>query len=334
MDKTDKKKKAILEYLQVENRPLSSTEITRALLCADIGISERAVRMCLQELDKAGFTKSVGRQGRVITNVGQEHLYDLQTLQRVGYMSSKIDQMIYRMSFDLAKRTGKVIVNVSLVDPHTLADCIKEICAVFSCGYSMGSLVCVLGPGERAGDVSIPYDKVGLCTVCTITLNGVLLKNGIPMNSRFAGLLRFENHLPVRFTEIIHYNGISLDPLELFIRAGLTDFRGAVRYGNGVVGAGFREVPSESRSEVKQIGDQMKAIGLGSFVQVGYPNQSLLGIPVYEGRIGVVTIGGLNPVAVLAEKGYRVFSRALSGLMDYEKLYDFKLLPEKIKAFL
>ncbi|MBR6437050.1 MAG: DUF128 domain-containing protein, partial [Thermoguttaceae bacterium] len=131
-----------------------------------------------------------------------------------------------------------------------------------------------------------------------------------------------------------HYDGISLDPLELFIRAGLTDFRGAVRHGDGIVGAGFRETPAESRPMVEEIGKKMKAIGLGSYILVGRPNQSLLGIPVDDGRIGVVTVGGLNPVAVLAEKGFHVFSRALSGLLDYEKLYPYTQLPEKIKKFL
>ncbi len=334
MDKVDKKKKAILEVLQSENRPLSSTAIAQALAFSDMDVSERAVRMYLQELDQEGFTQSVGRQGRILTTFGQEQLHDLQALQRVGYMSSKIDQMIYRMTFDLSKKTGKVIVNVSLVDPHIFAGCVKEICSVFACGYSMGTLVCLLGPGERAGDVSVPYDKIGFCTVCTITLNGALLKNGVPMQSRFAGLLRFENHQPVRFTEIIHYDGISLDPLELFIRAGLTDFRSAVRHGDGIVGAGFRETPAESRPMVEEIGKKMKAIGLGSYILVGHPNQSLLGIPVDDGRIGVVTVGGLNPVAVLAEKGFHVFSRALSGLLDYEKLYPYTQLPEKIKNFL
>lgn len=334
MDKIDKKKKAILEVLQAEGKPLSSTSVTQMLRCADMDISERAVRIYLNEMDAEGFTQSMGRQGRVITESGQQQLHDMQTLQRVGYMSAKIDQMVYRMSFDLESKTGMVIVNVSFVDPHILSGCIRDICNVFDSGYSMGDRVYILGPGERAGDIAVPYDKVGFCTVCTITLNGVLLKNGVPMNSRFAGLLKFQNRQPLRFTEIIHYNGTSLDPLEMFIRAGMTDFRGAVRSGDGIVGAGFREVPMEARGKVEKIGAEMKKVGLGSFVLIGRPNESLLGIPVSEGRIGVVTIGGLNPIAVLEEKGYRVFSRALSGLMNYEKLYKYTQLPEKIKQFL
>lgn len=334
MDKTDRKKKAILQILQVEKRPLSSTEITQTLHAADVDLSERAVRLYLQQLDNEGLTECLGRQGRVLTPIGEQHLYDLQVLQRVGYLSAKIDQMVYRMSFDLGTCTGKLITNVSLVDPHILADNIDEVCSVFDHNYSMGNRVYLLRPGESAGNTVVPFDKIGFCTVCTITLNGVLLKHGIPMNSRFAGLLRYENFQPSRFTEIMHYNGTSIDPLEMFIRAGMTDFTGATRSGSGLVGAGFREIPLESRSEVTTIDKQLRKVGLGAFVVIGHPNQTLLGIPVSEGRIGAITMGGLNPIGILEEKGHRVFSRALSGLMDYPKMFHFSELPRRIHEFL
>jgi repressor of nif and glnA expression len=63
---------------------------------------------------------------------------------------------------------------------------------------------------------------VGLATVCSIVTNGVLLKAGIPIDSRFGGILQVQNDKPVRFTEIIHYDGSSLDPSEIFIKARMT----------------------------------------------------------------------------------------------------------------
>ena len=74
MDKVDKKKKAILEVLQSENRPLSSTAIAQALAISDMDVSERAVRMYLQELDQEGFTESVGRHGRILTGIPLKNL--------------------------------------------------------------------------------------------------------------------------------------------------------------------------------------------------------------------------------------------------------------------
>ena len=84
--------------------------------------------------------------------------------------------MTYAMTFDLATRTGTVVVNTSLVSPQHLARCLDEVCRVFAGGYAMGNRLALLGPGETVGNLTIPPDKVGFCTVCSITLNGVLLE--------------------------------------------------------------------------------------------------------------------------------------------------------------
>jgi repressor of nif and glnA expression len=69
---------------------------------------------------------------------------------------------------------------------------------------------------------------------------------------------------------------------------------------------------------------RLKDVGLGGFMTMGFPGQPLLEIPVSEGRFGAVVIGGLNPVATLEETGARVYSRALAGLVDYERLFSYK----------
>ena len=46
-----------------------------------------------------------------------------------------------------------------------------------------------------------------------------------------------------------------------------------------------------------------------------------------EGRLGIVVVGGLNPVAILEEKGIPVFrTGALAGLMDYGRLFRYEEL--------
>ena len=68
----------------------------------------------------------------------------IHALERVGYLSAKIDQMTYAMTFDLATRTGKVVVNTSLVNPQHLAGCVDDVCRVFAGGYAMGNRVALL----------------------------------------------------------------------------------------------------------------------------------------------------------------------------------------------
>ena len=56
--------------------------------------------------------------------------------------------MTYSMTFDLATRTGTVVVNTSMVNPRQLAACTDRVCKVFADGYAMGNRLALLGPGE------------------------------------------------------------------------------------------------------------------------------------------------------------------------------------------
>lgn len=331
-DKAERKKLAILEVLKNSTAPLSGHRITDSLNISGYDISERTVRLYLQQLDDAGLTKSDGKRGRSITNEGRLELGSSKILERVGYMSAKIDQMTYRMNFDLSLRAGTVVVNTTLVDRTVLLEKIDRIKRVFSMGYAMGYLVAVLKPGENIENMTIPEGKVGLCTVCSITLNGVLLKHGIPVRSLFCGLMELRGHKPVRLAEIINYDGTSLDPLELFIRGGRTNYTGAISTGNGYIGIGFREFPAESYDSVVNLAEKLKMIGLGGFMEIGRSGQALFNIPVPEGCIGAVVVGGLNPVAILEEDGIRVEARALSGLLPFNKLIHYEELDRVLRG--
>ena len=216
------------------------------------------------------------------------------------------------------------MVNVSLLETRYLARACPLMRRVFDSGYSMGTLMTVFAAGEKAGELVIPEGFVGIGTVCSVTLNGLLLAEGIPTTSRFGGLLELHRGRPVRFVAIINYDGTSLDPLEIFIKSGMTDYTGATESGDGLIGAGFREMPAASRDRVLLLAEELKEVGLGGFMSIGWPGQPLVGIPVNEGTIGAVVIGGLNPVAILEEHGLGVHSRALSGLVDYGRLFPYQ----------
>lgn len=330
-DKTEKKKLAILEVLKNSSHPLSGGKITESLNIAGYDISERTVRLYLQQFDEEGLTESHGKRGRTITEEGRHEIGSSRLLERVGYMSARIDQMTYQMNFDLSLRSGTVVVNTTIVDPAVLMERMKQIKKVFSMGYAMGYLLGVLKPGEKMGDMVIPEGRVGLCTVCSITLNGVLLKHGVPVRSLFCGLMELHNHKPVRLAEIINYDGTSLDPLELFIRGGKTNYTGAISTGNGCIGIGFRELPADSYDLVVNLAEKLEKIGLGAFMEIGRPGQALFGIPVPEGCIGAVVVGGLNPIAILEENGIRVEAKALSGLLPFNRLIHYDELDSALK---
>ena len=334
MDKKDRNRTAILNAMSTASEPMSSAMLADRLATVGYHLSDRTVRLYLNEMDAEGLTETRGKRRRAITDKGRDELRASQVMQRVGYLSAKIDQMTFRMDFDLAMRTGNVVVNTSLVNPRQLATCVDEVCRVFEQGYAMGNRLALLAPGERVGELTVPKDKLGFCTVCSITLNGVLLKHGVPTNSVFGGLLELRSGKPTRFVEMIHYDGTSIDPLEVFIRSGMTNYRGAITDGNGLVGAGYREFPQDSRGLVMNLSERLTDVGLGAFMDIGLPGQSMLGLPVSRGRIGAIVIGGLNPIAILEEMGYRIFSRALAGLLEYNRLFHFSELPQVLKQHL
>lgn len=334
MERKQKKNILILSALKNSSNLLTSGEIVRELLLLGHDISERTIRLYLQTLAADGLVVSTGKRGHRISEKGLKELYSTNSIQRVGLLSARIDEMTYRMNFDLNMSSGTVVINMTIAKPQQLADNMEAISKVYSDGYAMGELLTFLKPGETLAHMTVPEGMIGIGTVCSVTLNGVLLKHGIPTTSRFGGLLELRNRKPVRFAEIIMYDGTSIDPLEIFIRSGMTDYLGATQTGNGYIGASFREFPSDSREVVEELAGKLKRVGLGGFLAIGRPGQALLDIPVGDGRIGAIVIGGLNPVSILEERGIRAHSRALAGSMDFSRLFNYHEMESRLQPFL
>lgn len=332
-DKSEKKRLAVLKILQNSGRCLSSSEITRQLQAMGLEISGRTTRLYLLELDQEGLSQNHGKRGRTITPKGRHELSAVNVYEKVGFMAAKIDQLTFNMTFNLEQKSGWVVVNISMLPLGKITQSAKLIKKVFAAGYAMGKLLTVVEPGGRIGDQVVPEDCVGIGTVCSVTLNGVLLAHGIPTTSRFGGLLELQNGQPRRFVELISYEGTTIDPLEIFIRTGMTDYIGATQNGNGRIGVGFREIPADSRNRVSELAEKLQQVGLGGFLTIGWPGQPLLDVPVPEGRVGAIVIGGLNPMAILEEHGIATASRAMASLIDYSRLFPFQELESRIKRF-
>jgi repressor of nif and glnA expression len=331
MDKKSRKRLAILDVLSASERPLGSSRITDLLTAQGMEVSERTVRLYLQELDRAGMTRNLGRRGRRITDEGMREADNSRVLERIGFLSGKIDTMAYRMDFDPAYCRGTVVINLSLVPPEGITRERRQLISkVFTKNYAMGKLMALFEPGETFSGATIPDTMIGIGTVCSITLNGVLLRQGVPTYSRFGGLLELVDGHPARFVELINYDGTSIDPLEVFIRGGMANYVGAVTTGNGRIGASFREFPAESIETVRNAAERLEDIGLGSLMCLGNPGQSLYDIPVGPLRAGAVIIGGLNPMSIFEETGLRVHSRAMSGLVNFNRLFHYSELPDQL----
>ena len=103
----------------------------------------------------------------------------------------------------------------------------------------------------------------------------------------------------------------------------MTRCKDAAEAGYGRIGASFREVPASSLDLLTRINSQMAALGMGGILKIGYAGHALLDIPVADGRIGLICAGGLNSVSALVESGIPVKSKALSGLVEFDRLFPY-----------
>lgn len=317
---------AILEALRQSPRPIGAERIATELGRSGTYLSERAVRNYLAQADAKGWTTNLGRRGRLLTAKGRREVDGAQVMDKVGFVSARVDALTYQMTFDPETREGTIILNVSTIAEDDARPAFKELLKVYEAGLGMGRLVAVAMPGERLGEFRAAAGRIAIGTTCSVSLNGVFLRAMVAARSRFGGLLELEDGEPKRFTQIIHYDGTSLDPLEIFIRGHMTSVARAARTGSGIVGASFREVPSVALPEVRRLAALSEEIGLGGLMATGAPNQPLLDIPVAPGCAGLVIAGGLNPVSAIVESGISTTSSAMHSLCDFSRLVDYETL--------
>src|SRR4030042_2206057 len=321
----ERKVLAILNTLGDSQEAVGSTIIAKRLKGLGIELSERAVRYHLRLMDERGLTRLVGRRdGRTITELGQTEIKKGMVTHKVGYALSRIEMLAFRTNIDLDKRTGFIPVNVSLFRNDDLSKALRVMKPIFKAGLCVSDLVAVASQGQSIGDMVVPEGKTALATVCSIVVNGVLLKAGVPIDSKFGGILQIRNRNPRRFIEIIHYSGSSLDPTEIFIKANMTSVTEAAKDGNGEILANYREIPAVCRPLAEEVAAKLKDASLGGILLIGNVSEPVCEIPIELNRIGVVLIGGLNPVAAAVEAGIIIESHAMSTVLEYQRLKKFQ----------
>jgi repressor of nif and glnA expression len=319
----ERKTIAILRVLSQSSEPVGARIISYHLRDHGVELSERAVRYHLKLMDERGFTESVGRDGRLITQLGLEELESALVSDKVGFVASKIELLAYQTDFNLHKRQGKVPVNISFFPERQFKKAIEAMKGVFQAGICVSDLVAVARQGEKLGGIIVPQGKMGLATVCSIIINGALLKAGVPMDSKFGGILQIKNHKPLRFVELIQYSGSSLDPSEIYITSRMTSVGQVAREGQGRISANFREIPAICQPLAKKVIAGLKASNLNGVLMMGEVSKSVCEVPVELNKVGMILIGGLNPVAAAVESGMQVENRAMSTFMEYRDLIKF-----------
>jgi repressor of nif and glnA expression len=329
----DAAKYTILKVLQEIRGPAGAARIQERLRAAGVNLQPRTVRFYLLQLDREGLTRPVSRRtGRELTDRGHQEVAHANIVEKVRFVASRIDLLVYRMTYDLRRGTGSIVSNLAFIPKHYLVRALEDMRLAFAKRLGMGTKLAIIREGEPFGSTSVPSGRVALATVCSVTANGILLKEGIPVTSRYGGLMEIKDGKPTRFVALIDYNGSTLDPLEVFISAGMTRVRECAQTGDGVVGVSFREIPAAAVSDVKRIKKEIESQGLDGILSIGTPNQPLFHVPVGEGRAGLIVSGGLNPIAVLREVQAEVEFHSLAEVEDINRFADFNALRDQFRG--
>jgi len=316
----ERKVLTILRVLSETQEPLGARLIAQRLKGYGVDLGERAVRYHLKLMDERGLTTLVGRDGRMITERGIQEVGDALVGDKVGFAITRIELLTFRTDFNWDEGKGVIPINVSFFPKRKFSRALDIMKPIFAAGLCVSDRVAVAQEGQRLGELTVPEGHTGLATVCSIVINGTLLKAGIPMDSRFGGILQMRNRKPIRFVELLSYSGSSLDPSKLFIGSKMTSVRSAAEDGNGKILANFREIPAACQSIVERVTNKLKEIGIDGLFVMGKTSEPVCEIPVELNKIGMVLIGGLNPVAAAVELGIEAQNHGMSTVMEYEKL--------------
>jgi repressor of nif and glnA expression len=103
----------------------------------------------------------------------------------------------------------------------------------------------------------------------------------------------------------------------------MTSVREVSEKGEGKILANFREVPALCRSVVEKILPKLKSAGISGVMTTGEASEPICQVPVDVNKLGVILIGGLNPVACAQEAGIEGETCAMSSVMEYQELRKF-----------
>ncbi|MGZ4903229.1 MAG: DUF128 domain-containing protein [Halobacteriota archaeon] len=236
------------------------------------------------------------------------------------FMSSKIEELSYGVTFDPNTGTGTVTFNTSFVPSNDLDQALRVFKLVYASGLNVAPFVKIAEAGESFQGINVPLGFTGIFTICSITIDGVLLKAGIPVNPVCGGIVQVVDKKPVRFTEALRYDSTTLDPHDVLLSQELTSVLEMVHSGSGKVLASVREVPMVAKDHLEGLLSDLMGAGFKGVLEVGEPNTDLLEMPVSRGHIGVAIIGGMNAMAAVKESGLDIRTNAISGLVDIDHL--------------
>ena len=309
---TDRKMMEILRILADRSEVLGAKTIAEELRKKGYDLGERAVRYHMRILDEKGFTERIGYAGRRITSEGIKELEKGLIYDQVDFIFAKFEDMMYQTTLDPTTGLGKVVVNSSTFQNNE--EIMGIITSVFSKGIAVSPYVKITPSNES------DENKITMETICGTTIDGLLLKAGIPVVPRYGGLVEVKNNMPQTFTELIAYKKTSMTPLEAFTDREMTSVLEFIESGSGNIPANFRLIPATAREKAIKLFKALQKIGVSGLLKIGKPGESILGIPMDKDMVGIAVIGGISPLCAAKEAGYDVNIKMAENTVEFSEM--------------
>ena len=309
MSESEHKIIEILRILNDQNKPTGSKLIAQELKNKGFNLGERAVRYHMQILDEKGYTQRMGYSGRQITELGRKKLEKGLIYDQIDFIYSKFEEMIYLTNFNYINKTGDVVVNTSTIYDEKAFNIIKD---VFKSGLCVSPYTNLKADNNK--------DEIQIKTICGTTIDGILLNEGIPTIPLYGGLVKIEDYVPTKFSELISYKKTSVTPLDAFVAPGMTSVIDVMNNGCGTIPANFRLIPSVGRESCINMINKLEKIGIGGVIGVSSEGENMLGIPVPEGMVGVAISGGVTPFCAAQELGYDIDIKIAEEIEGFDTL--------------
>ncbi len=228
---------------------------------------------------------------------------------KIPFLLSKSWNLIQQVNFNVEKRKGDIISNVSYLDKDDLDTALT----IMEDAYNSNPKY--INPYYKLLKHPTDDDKIGIGTICSLSIDGLLINNGIMCNPIYGGLLELTE--PPLFIDLISYNGTTIDPHKIFLSKNMTSI--SANSGTKKILASFKEIPYVARDYAVHLLDILKNTGF-SIYKIGKPREVTYNAKADNYNFGVVAGSGLNTIGAIKEEGINIKVKAIEKLIPFEEM--------------
>ena len=228
---------------------------------------------------------------------------------KLPFLLSKSWNQIQQVDFDIEKQKGNIITNISYINKKHLDDALNIMEETYNNNPKY------INPYYKIIENPDDNTKVGIATICSLSIDGILIRNGIMSNPKYGGILELTE--PPLFVDLISYNGTTLDPHKIFLSKNMT----SITETDGVnkILASIKEIPYITREHAVEILNILNNIGF-SIYKIGKPRELVYNSKAENYNFGVISGSGLNSMGAIKEKGIDIEIKAIEKLLPFEEM--------------